>query len=210
MLDSAFGIFNNLPPRFQWSEIDLPFPSDDEYFKIPNYEAMVAKHLFPQPKMKLKDAFMVLFSNPESGKDNLEALRAGHLTALDMQMLIHCKHFLPISLSLSFTNTNPVLYTHAWLATFSNPLASLPTSSIPVLLHPFKIALQNWKVVWNEIRSSLGETEWNKLGFQRTAETYSDAVQCLLTIFEKREGIFPPLMGDCEKGNHLKRLLSFG
>src|SRR5690242_15934436 len=53
MLDNAFGIFNNLPPRFQWSEIDLPFPCSDIYFNTPNYAAMAASNLFPQLKMKL-------------------------------------------------------------------------------------------------------------------------------------------------------------
>jgi hypothetical protein len=69
--------------------------------------------------------------------------------------------------------------------------------------------MRNWKVIWDEIKSSAIETEWNKLGFQRTAEAYFDAVTSILGVFEKREGRFPPIPSDCEKGSHLKRLLSY-
>jgi hypothetical protein len=91
MLDSAFGIFNNVSPRFQWAEIDLTFPSDDGYFAVANYEELMAHSLFPVRKMKIKDAFLVLFSPPEKAEEGLTFLRRGKLTALDMQMLIHCK-----------------------------------------------------------------------------------------------------------------------
>lgn len=102
-----------------------------------------------------------------------------------------------------------VIYTHAWASTFSNPLVLLPFTNIHALVQPFKIAMHNWKVLWDEIKSAAGEKEWNKLGFQRTAETYYDAVQAILQVFEKRQGRFPPIPSDCEKGGHLKRLLSF-
>lgn len=69
--------------------------------------------------------------------------------------------------------------------------------------------MYNWKTVWDEIKAAAGESEWNKLGFQRTAETYYDAVLAILQVFEKRQGRFPPIPSDCEKGSHLKRLLSF-
>jgi hypothetical protein len=106
MLDHAFGIFNNLSPRFQWAEIDLPFPSDDVYFKVANYDELVAQSLYPQHKMKIKDAFLVLFSRPETAEEDLRVLRAGNLTALDMQMLIHCKFLSPTSYLLG-TNVLP-------------------------------------------------------------------------------------------------------
>lgn len=98
MLDNAFGIFNNVSPRFQWAEIDLTFPSDDRFFAIANYDELMAHSLFPVRKMKIKDAFLVLFSPPEKAEEGLAFLRRGNLTALDMQMLIHCKssHFPPV------------------------------------------------------------------------------------------------------------------
>jgi hypothetical protein len=106
MLDNAFGIFNNVSPRFQWAEIDLPFQSDDRFFRLANYNAMVASTLTPIRRMKMKDAFLLLFSPPDTENENLKVLRSGNLTALDMQMLIHCAPplFLPSILisSLSF------------------------------------------------------------------------------------------------------------
>ena len=69
--------------------------------------------------------------------------------------------------------------------------------------------MRNWKIIWDEIRSSAPESEWNKLGFQRMAETYYDAVKAIVVVFEKNQGIFPPIPSDCEKGKHLKRLLSY-
>jgi hypothetical protein len=90
MLDHAFGIFNNVPPRFQWAELDLPFPSDDRYFKPANFVELQAQSLFPQPKMKIKDAYLILFSPEETIEEDLNILRTGNLTPLDLQMLIHC------------------------------------------------------------------------------------------------------------------------
>jgi hypothetical protein len=89
MLDNAFGIFNNVSPRFQWAEIDLPFQSDDNFFRLPNYDAMLASSAKPIQRMKMRDAFLLLFSPPETADENLTVLRSGMLTALDMQMLIH-------------------------------------------------------------------------------------------------------------------------
>jgi hypothetical protein len=93
MLDHAFGILNNLAPRFQWAEIDLPLPCDDVFFKISTYEEMISRSLFPQRKMKVKEGLLNLFSQYESADENLKVLRAGKLTGLDMQMLIHCMCF---------------------------------------------------------------------------------------------------------------------
>ena len=102
MLDNAFGIFNNFAPRFQWAEIDLTFPSDDRFFAVANYDDLVAHSLFPVSKMNIKDAFLVLFSPPEKADEGFKVLRTSNLTALDMQMLIHCEshHFLLLHLKL--------------------------------------------------------------------------------------------------------------
>ncbi len=88
-------------------------------------------------------------------------------------------------------------------------MVSLQATNVQQLLLPFKLAMSNWKMVWDEIKASAMESEWNKLGFQRTAESYYNAIMALLQVFEKREGKFPPIPTDCEKGSHLKRLLSF-
>ncbi|KAF7878834.1 hypothetical protein EAF04_000037 [Stromatinia cepivora] len=191
MLDNAFAIFNNLTPRLQWAEIDLPFPSNEQYFKAAKYEDLGIHSGFPLPKIKMKDAFLLLYSPMETAEENLMPLCNCNLTAQDMQMLIH------------------ILYVHIWNSTFCNPLVQLPTTSISSLLAPFKLAMRNWKVVWDEIKSAADPDEWNTLGFERTAETYYTAVKSILRIFESREGKFPPIPSDCEKGAHMKRLLSF-
>jgi hypothetical protein len=101
MLDQAFGIFNNVSPRFQWAEIDLPFPSDNRYFSVANYADLRAQSLYPQQRIKVKDAYMVLFTPPESPEKDLNVLRTANLDTFDMQMLIHCIYTLiPISFSL--------------------------------------------------------------------------------------------------------------
>lgn len=88
-------------------------------------------------------------------------------------------------------------------------MAGHPTTSIPDLLNPFRNAMRNWRTVWDQIRGSVSESEWDNLGYQRTAETYFDAVKAIVDVFEKNDGKFPPIPSDCEKGTHLKRLLSF-
>ncbi|KAK6613845.1 hypothetical protein H4I96_00166 [Botrytis cinerea] len=191
MLDNAFAIFNNLTPRLQWAEIDLPFPSNEGYFKATKFEDLKDHAGFPIPKIKIKDAFLLLFSPMESAKEDLMPLCNRNLTALDMQMLIH------------------ILYVHIWNSTFCNPLVHLPSTSIPVIVAPFKLAMQNWKFVWDDIKSAVDADEWNRLGFERTAETYYSAVRSILEVFESRNGKFPPFPSDCEKGAHMKRLLSF-
>jgi hypothetical protein len=91
MLDRAFGIFNNVPPHFQWAEIDLSFPSDDRCFKFSNYDEMVAHSFFPIRGIKIKDAFLFLFSSGGKAEEGLQFLRSGNLTPLDLQVLMHCK-----------------------------------------------------------------------------------------------------------------------
>ncbi|KAG9241572.1 hypothetical protein BJ878DRAFT_536451 [Calycina marina] len=191
MLDNAFGVFNNVSPRFQWAEIDLAFPSDDQFFKIANYEQLIIAQRFPSRKMKIKDAFMSLFTSAQSADYNLRVLKEGHLTALDLQMLIH------------------FLYTHIWGSLYNNPLLHLPQQSLSTVVSPFKIAMLNWKTIWDDTRSRFPESEWNKLGFQRTAETCYDTVMMLVNVWERKGGRFPPMPSDCAKGDHLKRLLSY-
>jgi hypothetical protein len=109
MLDHAFGMFNNVPTVFQWAEIDLPFPSDDHFFKIADYDEMIAQKAHPKRSMKIKDAFMRLFASPASAEQDLAILRQGALSALDMQMLIHCLFSL-FKIITAYTNMNSYLY----------------------------------------------------------------------------------------------------
>lgn len=88
-------------------------------------------------------------------------------------------------------------------------MLNITRTGVPELLMPFRTAMRNWRIVWDQIKDSMPESEWDKLGFQRTAETYFDAVKAIVDAFEKRDGKFPPIPSDCEKGTHLKRLLTF-
>jgi hypothetical protein len=88
MLDATFGMFNNVPTRFQWPEMDLPFPGDDEFFKIASFHDMISASTAPRRRMKVKGAFIALFS-PKGSPDHLRILRTERLTAFDMQILIH-------------------------------------------------------------------------------------------------------------------------
>lgn len=90
LLDNVFGIFNNVPPRINWAELDLPFPSDDRCFQVANYDELAATRIYPPRKMKIEEAFLILFLPPDASKEKLELLRDGSITALDMQLLIHC------------------------------------------------------------------------------------------------------------------------
>ena len=164
---------------------------DDYFFKFASYDQLRATQKLPVRKMKIRDAFLCLFTPPETPDYNLRVLREGHLTALDMQMLIH------------------FLYTQIWTALFNNPLLLLPHVSLTAVVTPFKTAMGNWKTIWDETRSRVPESEWNKLGFQRTAETYYDTIMMMVDIWERKGGRFPPMKSDCDKGDHLKRLLSY-
>lgn len=76
------------------------------------------------------------------------------------------------------------------------------------ILLPFKTALWRWKTIWNEIKSSSPQEEWEKLGFQRSAQSYYDTVGELLNVLERTGGRVEGIKGDCEKGDHLRTLLS--
>lgn len=92
MLDATFGMFNNVPIRFQWPEFDLPFPGDDEVFAIANFHDMLVKGAVPRRRMKVKAAFSNLFF-PREASDGFNLLRNEKLTAFDMQILIHSWYF---------------------------------------------------------------------------------------------------------------------
>lgn len=209
MLENSFAVFNNITPRLQWAEIDLPFPSSDICFKAASYNDLSNHSGYPVPKIKIKDAFLLLFSPMETADNDLMTLRNGNISALDMQMLIHGKILSRTHWIHCKADPYLELYIHAWNSTFCNPLAQLPTTSISSLVAPFKLAMRNWKLVWDEIKSTAGADEWNSLGFERTAETYYNAARSILRIFESRDGKFPPIPSNCAKGAHLKKIFNF-
>merc|ERR1711939_89650 len=67
-LDSAMGIFNNVPPRIHYVELDLQMPCHPEFFELSSYAEMLTRSSFPRTRMKLIDAFQRLFSSPRDLK----------------------------------------------------------------------------------------------------------------------------------------------
>lgn len=73
-------------------------------------------------------------------------------------------------------------------------------------------AIQNWKIVWDEVRGAASVEEWQKLGFQRTADVYWQLSKAVLMAFERGIGRdMLPVASDCDEvGLHLRRLLGAG
>lgn len=85
-LDSAMGMFNNVPARVSYCELDLQLPCHQQYFELSSYTEMLQKSLFPLPRMKLIDAFQRFFQPPSEIKF---AFQAESLCCWDMLYLIH-------------------------------------------------------------------------------------------------------------------------
>ena len=117
----------------------------------------------------------------------------------------------------------PVLYSFVWRQLFSNPLLRLPPTSLPspsVILDPLKLAIRNWKAIWDEIRASLSPKDLPEMGFESSADSYWTVTRLLVYRFEKKDGEadvastiarvleFLPLQGDCKnQGSHLRKIL---
>lgn len=88
-LDNAFGIFNNLPPRFSFSEFGLELPCEPKSFEAVDYEDMRARSIFPRRKLKVTEAFQLFFlrSNPQASR--FEPVPEGTLNMLDLQIIVH-------------------------------------------------------------------------------------------------------------------------
>ena len=85
-LDSAMGIFNNVPPRVNYCELDLQMPCHPEYFELSSHAEMLQRSSFPRSRMKLIDAFQKLFLPPNELK---AAYQNELLCCWDMLYLIH-------------------------------------------------------------------------------------------------------------------------
>jgi hypothetical protein len=89
LLDSAFGIFDNIPPRIDLCELDLQLPCDPVYFKTASYQEMVVKSVFPHQKMKVLDAYQKLFAAPSSASGCSDSVEKGLLNSWDLLVMIH-------------------------------------------------------------------------------------------------------------------------
>ena len=171
--DTAMAIFNNVPPRISFSELDVQLPCDSMYFELSSYSEMLNRATFPKPKMKLIDAFQKLFVPTV---DLPRTIEKDSLNCWDMLFLIHC------------------LYTYVWRQTFANPLLRPTPSSMNVpsyILDPLKLAIVNWKVVWDEIRSNLTREQLRDMGFETSADSYWTLTKLIVHRFDPKSNTSP-------------------
>jgi len=88
-LDCAFGVFNNVPPRVDFGELDLQLMCDPQHFEIASYQDMLMRGTFPKFKMKTLDAFGRLFLVQAENSARFEHLEKGALSCWDMLVLAH-------------------------------------------------------------------------------------------------------------------------
>jgi len=199
-LDSAFGIFNNIPPRIDLCELDLQLPCDPLYFETSSYQEMVVRSLFPRQKTKILDAFQRLFMTPSGTSGRFDPVEKNSLNSWDLLLLVH------------------LLYSFVWRQLFSNPLLRLSSTSLSpssVVLDPLKVAIRNWKAIWDEIRASISPEELPHMGFESSADSYWTLTRLLVHCFESKGAAsggraldFMPLESDCRnQGSHLKKIL---
>ena len=95
-IDNAFGIFNNLPPRVELSELDLQLPCDPICFETANYQEMVIYSRFPRQKMKVLDAFQKLFMTQSPTSPRFDPVEKNALNSWDLLVVIHREFPFPL------------------------------------------------------------------------------------------------------------------
>jgi hypothetical protein len=93
LLDSAFGIFDNIQPRIDLCELDLQLPCDPIYFKTASYHEMAINSLFPHQKMKVLDAYQKLFTGPSGASRSSDLAEKSSLNSWDLLIMIHRTYF---------------------------------------------------------------------------------------------------------------------
>ena len=171
--DTAMAIFNNVPPRISFSELDVQLPCDSMYFELSSYSEMLSRATFPKPRIKLIDAFQRLFAPPS---DLATMVEKDAFNCWDMLYLIHC------------------LYTYVWRQTFANPLLRSSPSTVFApsnILDPLKLAIQNWKTLWDEIRSKLTREQMKDMGFETSADSYWTLTKLIVHRFDSKPNSSP-------------------
>ena len=171
--DTAMAIFNNVPPRLSFSELDAQLPCDPMYFELSSYSEMLSRATFPKPRIKLVDAFQKLFAPPLELPSMVEK---DCLNCWDMLLLIHC------------------LYTYAWRQTFANPLLRSSPSTLFApsnILEPLKLAIQNWKTLWDDIRSRMTREQMQDMGFETSADSYWTLTKLIVHRFDTKSNSSP-------------------
>ncbi len=191
-LDSAMGIFNNVPPRIHYVELDLQMPCHPEFFELSSYAEMLTRSSFPRTRMKLIDAFQRLFSSP---RDLKSAFHNETLCCWDMLYLIHGVCSLATNTCPSGrSNANTcdcivVLFTHSTQHLFGNPMNRMSPTTLAVgpsshVLESIKTALNNWKTLWDEAKRSLPRSSVSEMGFETSADSYWTLLRMIVQKFE--------------------------
>jgi hypothetical protein len=234
LLDSAFGIFDNIQPRIDLCELDLQLPCNSIYFETANYREMAIMSLFPPRKVKLLDAYQKLFMEPTGDSGFSDTPEKISLNSWDLLVLIHrrCSCLFPIMSQLLhdhdvfLTRSSPiVLYSFVWRQIFSNPLLRISSTTVSpsaTILDPLKLATRNWKMFWDEARASISPKDLPQMGFETSADSYWTLTRLLVHCFEtkgsgradagtsvgKRNLDFMPIESDCRnQGSHLRKIL---
>ena len=164
--DAAMAIFNNVPPRITFSELDLPLPCDQIVWETGSYSELVNMQVFPRPRIKLLDAFQLLFV--PTG-DFVVAMEKETWSCWDCMYLIH------------------LLYSHVWRQTFSNPLLRKSPFRTPApanILEPLKTAIRNWKTLWDDVRSKLTSIQMAGMGFETSSDSYWTLTKLVVQAFD--------------------------
>ena len=171
--DTAMAIFNNVPPRISFSELDVQLPCDSPYFELASYSDMLGQATFPKPRIKLVDAFQKLFAPPS---ELVSVVEKDCLNCWDMLYLIHC------------------LYTYVWRQTFANPLLRSSASTLFAssnVLDPLKLAIDNWKTLWDQVRTKLTREQMKKMGFETSADSYWTLTKLIVHRFDPKSTTSP-------------------
>jgi hypothetical protein len=96
LLDSAFGVFDNIQPRIDLCELELQLPCDPIYFKTANYQEMAINSRFPHQKMKVLDAYQKLFTAQSDSSGSIASAEKTSLNSWDLLILIHRTYSCPV------------------------------------------------------------------------------------------------------------------
>ena len=210
-LDSAMLIFNNVPPRVNYCEFDLQLPCHHQYFEVSSYAEMLQHSMFPLVRTKLIDAFQRLFLPQNEVKPSLQN---EIMCCWDMLYLIHGtlkSQYGAFSPTSNLRNCHSfahllmirvVLFTHCWQHLLGNPLnrtspSSVSAASSTSVFVPMKMALANWKMIWDDIRVAMPRSMIHEMGFETSADSYWTLTTLILQRFEGKsaQGIFNDFNG---------------
>lgn len=164
--DAAMAIFNNVPPRITFAELDVQLPCEQQFWEIGSYMELASQTSMPRPRMRLLDAFQLLFVPTEEFQPLAEKT---DWNCWDLLYLIH------------------LMYVHVWRQTFSNPLlrkSIFNTPAPPNILEPLKTAMRNWKTLWDDVRPKLTSEELRGMGFETSSDSYWTLTRLILQAFD--------------------------